>query len=582
MMGRKLKTPAELLRRNRLAHPHGTLNAYHEVLLQDLMKARELAARALQKEQARQAMYYNQRKVRRRGAFAPNQLIWVYRLARGKKITKFGHRWRGQGQIMEPAGYDNYKIKMLDSGQELVTHCSFLLPYYYPQHLLEQMARDIAVDLREEAIAAADIDSEDEEAGKLKIASPPGDENSAAVAEHAGHGPGHEAAQDRPDSKSPPAQQVSSIPAASQAAPKKRSRGHAEQSAAQQQKKRSKHSEPAARSRTNEQVVHVPDNRGGAPPGEAEPERRPSPRHQGRAAARSRQGVSGDTIASRTRARSRRAPYPDSNDDGSRSSSPDRALAPDTALVEDADISPRDGRDQQRVEASRDDAEGSERRADYEGHAARDEGAGQHADVVPPGEQQDRVPHGGGERSVGTAEGTVADQRPSKRMKNQEFTCSPAAEGAAWTASCPRSQGSPDWSRPKPWCSADGGDIAHALGVMFGSSKLSAWVIDLTETASCGLINGTTSSSGVKGGYGRKTAATLAEKNKAPAMKASQRRIRRPRKVGQQRRQEVTRQQFQQQRKRTKYSSTAGRESGTIRPLEEESNRIEIVGARLA
>ncbi|KAE9089682.1 hypothetical protein PF005_g21848 [Phytophthora fragariae] len=70
------------------------------------------------------------------------------------------------------------------------------------------MARDIAVDLREEAIAAADIDSEDEEAGKLKIASPPGDENSAAVAEHAGHGPGHEAAQDRPDSKSPPAQQV--------------------------------------------------------------------------------------------------------------------------------------------------------------------------------------------------------------------------------------------------------------------------------------------------------------------------------------------------------------------------------------
>ncbi|KAE8894481.1 hypothetical protein PF003_g21348 [Phytophthora fragariae] len=158
MMGRKLKTPAELLRRNRLAHPHGTLNAYHEVLLQDLKKARELAALALQKEQACQAMYYNQRKVRRRGAFAPNQLIWVYRPARGKKTTKFGHRWRGPGQIMEPAGYDNYKIKMLDSGQELVTHCSFLLPYYYPQHLLEQMARDIALDLREEATGAADID----------------------------------------------------------------------------------------------------------------------------------------------------------------------------------------------------------------------------------------------------------------------------------------------------------------------------------------------------------------------------------------------------------------------------------------
>ncbi|KAE8898728.1 hypothetical protein PF003_g17747 [Phytophthora fragariae] len=45
---------------------------------------------------------------------------------------------------------------MLESGQELVTHCSFLLSYYYPTHLLERMAKDIAADLREEAVAAAD------------------------------------------------------------------------------------------------------------------------------------------------------------------------------------------------------------------------------------------------------------------------------------------------------------------------------------------------------------------------------------------------------------------------------------------
>ncbi|KAE8988417.1 hypothetical protein PR001_g14086 [Phytophthora rubi] len=69
MMGRKLRNPAELLRRNRLAHPHRTLDAYHEVLLRDLETANELAALALQKEQARQAMYYNQRKVRSRSDY---------------------------------------------------------------------------------------------------------------------------------------------------------------------------------------------------------------------------------------------------------------------------------------------------------------------------------------------------------------------------------------------------------------------------------------------------------------------------------------------------------------------------------
>jgi hypothetical protein len=66
MLGRKLRTPAELLRKSRLAHPHSMLQEYHEMLLQDLKKAREVAAMALQKEQARQAMYYNQRNVRQR------------------------------------------------------------------------------------------------------------------------------------------------------------------------------------------------------------------------------------------------------------------------------------------------------------------------------------------------------------------------------------------------------------------------------------------------------------------------------------------------------------------------------------
>jgi hypothetical protein len=52
---------------------------------------------------------------------------------------------------------------MMESGDELVTHCSIPLSYYYPSNLLEEMAKDIALDLREEAIAVANIDADSED-----------------------------------------------------------------------------------------------------------------------------------------------------------------------------------------------------------------------------------------------------------------------------------------------------------------------------------------------------------------------------------------------------------------------------------
>ncbi|KAE9348022.1 hypothetical protein PF008_g7539 [Phytophthora fragariae] len=146
MMGGKLRTPAELLRRRRVAHPHSTPQEYHEV---SLAKSRELAVVAQQKVQARQPMYYNQQNVRNGSEFRPGQIVSLYRPTRRPGITKFGHRWRGPGKIIEASGYDNYLIQMLESGQKLVTHCSFPLSYYYPTHLLEQMAKDIAANLRE-------------------------------------------------------------------------------------------------------------------------------------------------------------------------------------------------------------------------------------------------------------------------------------------------------------------------------------------------------------------------------------------------------------------------------------------------
>ncbi|OWZ05025.1 hypothetical protein PHMEG_00022964 [Phytophthora megakarya] len=162
MVEMKLRMPAELLRQSRLKYPHSTLDDYHEVLMQDLKKAQELTAVTLQKEQARQVMYYNQRNVPQRSEFHVGQLVWIYKPARGPDITKFGHRWRGPAKILEAAAYDNYR-GLSGVRQELVTHCLFLTSYYYPSHLLDAMAKAISAGLREEAIAAADIDSEDEE-----------------------------------------------------------------------------------------------------------------------------------------------------------------------------------------------------------------------------------------------------------------------------------------------------------------------------------------------------------------------------------------------------------------------------------
>ncbi|KAG2978406.1 hypothetical protein PC121_g23134 [Phytophthora cactorum] len=65
-LDRQLRTPSEQLRKNRLGQPHKSIEAYHELLVDDLKRARVLAKEALQKEQARQAIYYNQRRVKQK------------------------------------------------------------------------------------------------------------------------------------------------------------------------------------------------------------------------------------------------------------------------------------------------------------------------------------------------------------------------------------------------------------------------------------------------------------------------------------------------------------------------------------
>eukprot|EP00644_Phytophthora_capsici_P012414 jgi/Phyca11/121828/e_gw1.46.271.1 len=112
MMGRKLRTPNELLRRTHVTEA-GELTKYHEKLLKTMKESHECAEEARRREQERQAKYYN-RKVRSRCEFKPGDRVWVFRPPRGPKASKFVHSWIGPTKIIEPAGYDNFLIRRED------------------------------------------------------------------------------------------------------------------------------------------------------------------------------------------------------------------------------------------------------------------------------------------------------------------------------------------------------------------------------------------------------------------------------------------------------------------------------------
>ncbi|KAE8889916.1 hypothetical protein PF003_g26007 [Phytophthora fragariae] len=294
-------------------------------------------------------MYYNQRNVRNGSEFRPGQLVWLYRPARGPGITKFGHRWRGPGKIIEATGYDNYLIQMLESGQELVTHCSFLLSYYYPTHLLEQMGKDIAADLREEAVAAADLDSDDEDDTVAEMEAPSDDQNSpetvgAAVVTSAATEPSRA---ETPRVATPARAEIAAAAdEAAAAAPTEQPeadltpRPDVQQPArrlspARKQRRRAERPEPAAAAADQDQGRDaVPD--------------RPRVRTK-----RPRAAPASSAIAGRTRAKIRKAPNAGVGRDDGRDESPSRAHAGPTALAA-ADQPSDEGQSAGRVAVERD------------------------------------------------------------------------------------------------------------------------------------------------------------------------------------------------------------------------------------
>ncbi|KAE8997279.1 hypothetical protein PF005_g18158 [Phytophthora fragariae] len=151
MMGRRLRSPNELIRSTSVAEA-GELTAYHQRLLAALRSSQECADRARQREQQRQARYYD-RKVKQKRTFEPGDRVWMYRPPRGPKASKFVHQWAGPMRIVETAGYDNYLLEREDKTgecEQLVAHVSFLVTYRYPVALLREVVADLEAQLEHE------------------------------------------------------------------------------------------------------------------------------------------------------------------------------------------------------------------------------------------------------------------------------------------------------------------------------------------------------------------------------------------------------------------------------------------------
>ncbi|GMF19842.1 unnamed protein product [Phytophthora fragariaefolia] len=101
-------------------------------------------------------------------AFGSKAIVELLNLMQARQSTPVPYRQNLLGLVERFQEHGRTWLAFTSTRSKTIgTISSFLLPYYYPNHLLEQMARDITMDLREEAIATADIDSEDDTPNQL-------------------------------------------------------------------------------------------------------------------------------------------------------------------------------------------------------------------------------------------------------------------------------------------------------------------------------------------------------------------------------------------------------------------------------
>ncbi|POM73717.1 LOW QUALITY PROTEIN: Hypothetical protein PHPALM_9409 [Phytophthora palmivora] len=152
MMGRRLRSPNQLMRSTSVGEA-GEMTVYHKRLLAAMKSSHRCAEIARDREQHRQARYYNRRVKNGRG-FKPGDRVWMFKPPRGSNASKFVHQWLGPLKVIESAGYDNYLLEREDDGdkhEQFIAHVSFLVTYHYPTTLLDVAATDIEKQLEHES-----------------------------------------------------------------------------------------------------------------------------------------------------------------------------------------------------------------------------------------------------------------------------------------------------------------------------------------------------------------------------------------------------------------------------------------------
>ncbi|KAE8982744.1 hypothetical protein PR001_g23636 [Phytophthora rubi] len=150
MLGRRLRPPNELLRRDQVTQA-GPAQAYYDRLVESMQFAISAASRPTAKEQLQRARYYN-RKVRSQREFKSGDLVWFYSPPRG---PKFKHRWIGPVEVIDDAGYDNLLVRRHDQdgdSEDLIVHSSFVVSYYCPEETLTTSVNDFLIELDDNKI----------------------------------------------------------------------------------------------------------------------------------------------------------------------------------------------------------------------------------------------------------------------------------------------------------------------------------------------------------------------------------------------------------------------------------------------
>ncbi|OWZ10470.1 LOW QUALITY PROTEIN: hypothetical protein PHMEG_00016683 [Phytophthora megakarya] len=142
-MGRRLRSPNELLRSTRLAEVTD-FTVHRQKLVKAMQSSHECADRERRREQERQARYYHRRKAKKKRVFKVGDHVQTTAVPQSHEV--------GPMKILDEVGYENCLVKREDGEikEQFIAHVSFLVTYKYPTELLRKVADDIVVQLADE------------------------------------------------------------------------------------------------------------------------------------------------------------------------------------------------------------------------------------------------------------------------------------------------------------------------------------------------------------------------------------------------------------------------------------------------